>query len=82
MHRTTRYSNNHLEQDHRGIKPRYRPTGGPRNLRTAAHVCRVFDEVRAFLRPQSRRNQQLSLAQRRTIHQERCRQLVGLMATA
>jgi hypothetical protein len=27
--------------------------------------CRLFDEVRAFLRPQSHRNQFLSLKQRR-----------------
>jgi putative transposase len=65
LHRTNRYLNNHLEQDHRGIKQRYRPMGGFKHGRTAARFCRVFDEVRDFLRPQSRRNQPLSLAQRR-----------------
>jgi putative transposase len=80
--RTNRYLNNHLEQDHRGIKQRYRPMGGFKHDTTAARFCRLFDEVRAFLRPQSHRNQSLSLQQRRVIHQERFAQLMSLMATA
>jgi transposase-like protein len=82
IHRTNRYLNNHLEQDHRGIKQRYRPTGGLRTFRTAAQFCRVFDELRAFLRPQSCHNQRLSLAQRRAIHQERFTQVMGILAAA
>jgi putative transposase len=81
-HRTNRYLNNHLEQDHRGIQQRYRPMGGFKHGNTAARFCRVFDEVRAFLRPQSQRNQRLSLAQRRHIHRERFAQLVGMMVAA
>jgi putative transposase len=81
-HRTNRYLNNHLEQDHRGIKQRYRPMGGFKQGNTAARFCRVFDDVRAFLRPQSQRNQLLSLAQRRHIHRERFAQLVGMMVAA
>jgi putative transposase len=81
-HRTNRYLTNHLEQDHRGIKQRYRPMGGFKRDTTAARFCRLFDEVRAYLRPQSRRNQALSLKQRRAIHQERFTQLMSLMATA
>ena len=81
-HRTNRYLNNHLEQDHRGIKQRYRLMGGFKQGNTAARFCRVFDEVRAFLRPQSQRNQLLSLAQRRHIHRERFAQLVGMMGAA
>jgi putative transposase len=81
-HRTNRYLNNHLEQDHRGIKQRYRPTGGLRTFATAARFCRVFDEVRAFLRPQSRHNQHLSLTERRRIHRDRFAQLMGMMVAA
>jgi putative transposase len=81
-HRTNRYLNHHLEQDHRGIKQRYRPMGGFKQGNTAARFCRVFDEVRAFLRPQSQRNQLLSLAQRRDIHRDRFAQLVGMMVAA
>jgi DDE domain len=43
-HRTNRYFNNHLEQDHRGIKQRYRPMGGFKHGHSAAHFCRLFDE--------------------------------------
>jgi putative transposase len=81
-HRTNRYLNNHLEQDHRGIKQRYRPTGGLKTFATAARFCRVFDELRTFFRPQSRRNQSLTLAQRRCIHQERFAQVMGIMTAA
>jgi putative transposase len=70
-HRTNRYLNNHLEQGHRGIKQRYRPMCGLNTFATVARFCRVFGEIRAFLRPQSHRNQSLTLAQRRCIHRER-----------
>jgi putative transposase len=82
IHRTNRYLNNHLEQDHRGIKQRYRPMCGFRHGSTAAHFCRLFDEVRAFLRPRSHRNQPLSLKQRRALHQEQFARLMSLTATA
>jgi putative transposase len=81
-HRTNRYLNNHLEQDHRGIKQRYRPTYGLKTFATAARFCHVFDEIRAFLRPQCYRNQLLTLAQRRRIHQARFTELTGMMAVA
>jgi putative transposase len=82
QHRTNRYLHNHLAQDHRGIKQRYRPMGGFKRDTTAARFGRLFDEVRAFLRPQSHRNQSLSLTQRRAMHQERFAHLMSLMATA
>jgi putative transposase len=67
-HGTNCYLNNHLEQDYRGIKQRYRPTSGLRTFRMAAQFCRVFGEVRGFLQPQSCHNQRLSLIQQRAIH--------------
>jgi putative transposase len=82
LHRTNRYLNNHLEQDHRGIKQRYHAMGGFKHGHTAARFCLTFDDVRAFLRPQSQRNQLLSLAQRRAIHGERFAQLMELIAAA
>jgi transposase-like protein len=81
-HRTNWYLNNRLEQDHRGIKQRYRPTYGLKTFATAARFCRLFDELRAFLRPQSYPNQLLTLAQRRCIHHERLAQLMDMMAAA
>jgi putative transposase len=75
MHRTNRYLNNRLEQDHRGIKQRYRSTCGLKTFATAAYFCRAFDEIRAFLRPQSHRYRTLTPAHRRHIHQARFAQL-------
>ena len=40
-HRTSRYLNNRLEQDHRGIKGRYRPMRGFKCPRSAARFCRA-----------------------------------------
>ena len=81
-HRTNRYLNNRADQDHRGIKQRYRPTGGLKTFATAACFCRLFDELRAFLRPRSYRNQPRTLVQRRCIHQARFTELMSMMAVA
>jgi transposase-like protein len=81
-HRTNRYLNNHLEQDHRGIKQCYRPMCGFKSVVTATRFCRVFDEIRAFLRSHSSRHQPLTLAQRRSIYQKRFTQLLEMMAAA
>jgi putative transposase len=81
-HRTNRSLHNHLEQDHRGIKARYRPAGGLNTFATASRFCRLVDDLRVFLRPQSRRNQPLPLAQRLDIHQVRFAHLRGLIAAA
>jgi putative transposase len=79
-HRTNRYLNNQVEQDHRGIKQRHRPMGGFKHGKSAARFCRLFDEIRAFFRPRSRRNQVVSLTQRRDLHHDRFAQLMGMMA--
>jgi hypothetical protein len=76
------YLNHRLEQDHRGIKQRYRPTCGLKTFATAARFCRLFDEIWALFRPQSRHNQRLSLHQRRHIHRAQFTQLMGMMAAA
>src|SRR5262245_27553306 len=47
-HRTNRYLNNHLEQDHRGIKQRIRSMGGFKSVESARRLCLVHDEVRNF----------------------------------
>jgi putative transposase len=82
VHRTNRDLNNHLEPNHCGIKHRYRPMGGFKHGPTVARFCRAFDEVRAFLRPQSQRNQPLSLEQRRDIFRDRFGQLMAMIAAA
>ncbi len=82
LHRTTRYLNNHLEQDHRGIKQRVRPMGGFKSMESAKRFCQVHDEVRNFLRPRSYRNEVISLAQRRLLYTARTRILLISLATA
>jgi transposase-like protein len=79
-HRTNRYLNNHLEQDHRGIKQRTRPMRGFKSVESAKRFCRVHDEVRNFLRPCSRRNEVVSLAQRRFLYAARTRVLLASLA--
>src|SRR5947209_6094502 len=56
-HRTSAYLNNRLEQDHRGIKGRYRSMRGFKCPRSAARFCRAYDELRNFLRSRSRHHQ-------------------------
>jgi putative transposase len=81
-HRTNCYLSNRLSQDHRGIKKRYRPTYGFKTAVTAARFRRAFDELRAFLHPHFSRNQSLTPAQRRYIHQERFTYAREMMAAA
>src|SRR5262245_52206664 len=64
-HRTNRYLNNRIEQDHRGIKGRYQPMRGFKSGVSAARFCRSYDELRTFLRPHSNRNQQVPANHRR-----------------
>ena len=52
-HRTSRYLNNRLEQDHCGLKGRYRPMLGFKCPRSAARFYPGHDELRNFLRPVS-----------------------------
>ena len=64
-HRTSRYKNNGLEQDHRGLKGRYRPMRSFKCPRSAARFCRGYDELRNHLRPRSHHNQHVPAARRR-----------------
>jgi putative transposase len=81
-HRTSRYLNNHLEQDHRGIKGRYRPMRGFKSVASAQRFCRAYDEVRHFLRHPSPRGRRLSLDARRWFHLRRVNRLLIIMEHA
>ena len=76
-HRTSRYLNNRLEQDHRGLKGRYRPMRGFKCPGSAARFCRGHDELRNFLRARSRHNQHVPALSRRLLH---LRQTVTVLA--
>jgi len=81
-HRTSRYLNNRLEQDHRGIKGRYRSMRGFKCPISAARFCRGHDELRHFLRPQSRHNQHVPAASRRLCLLCRTATVLAILQTA
>lgn len=73
---------NPIEQDHRGLKQRYSPMLGFKTFETAQHFCRVFEEVRQYLRPRRRMSQFVSLAQRRVHLPAQVAELHSLFAPA
>jgi transposase-like protein len=79
-HRTLKFTNNHLERDHRGVKVRTQPMRDFKSSTSAIRFCRAPDEVRNFLRPATRRNQRVPAAQRRAIHVQRVAALRDMVA--
>ncbi len=71
LHRTNKYLNNRLEQDHRGIKQRYYPMRGFGSVASASRFCRAFDEVRQFFRFRTTMKQKISLAHQREVFRRR-----------
>jgi transposase-like protein len=65
QHRTSKYLNNRLEQDHRGIKQRYYPMHGFGSFDSAARFCSAFDELRHYLRPYPTMGKPSSLSEQR-----------------
>lgn len=78
-HRTNKYLNNRLEQDHRGIKQRYYPMRGFGSFTSASRFCRAFDEVRQFFRTRTTMKQRVSLLQQREMFFQRLVALQALM---
>jgi transposase-like protein len=65
QHRTNKYLNNRLEQDHRGIKQRYYPMHGFGSFDSAARFCCAFDELRNYLHPRLTLGKPATLSERR-----------------
>jgi len=82
IHRTNRYLNNRLEQDHRGIKQRYYPMRGFGNFQSAARFCRAFDEQRDYFRHRTTPKEKVSLLEQRRMFQQRFGALQYLLMTA
>ena len=80
VHRRSRYLNNRLEQDHRGIKQRYYPMRGFGNFQSAARFCAAHDELRDYLRCRRMMGERLSLAEQRRLFRDRWATLMQLMA--
>ena len=49
-HRDNKYMNNRIEQNHRGIKSRYKVMKGFKNPFCALIICTAFEEIRQFFR--------------------------------
>ncbi len=71
QHRTSRYMNNRIEQEHRGVKQRYYPMRGFGSFASAARFCAAHDELRDHLRYRQHLNETMSLAEQRRLFQER-----------
>lgn len=70
-HRTNRYLNNRLEQDHRGIKQRYYPMQGFGSFESAARFSRAFDEERDYFRHRIKPKETIPLAEQRRMFRQR-----------
>jgi transposase-like protein len=81
-HRTSRYLNNRLEQDHRGIKGRYRSMRGFNCPRSASRFCRAYDELRNFLRPRSCPHQHVPADRRRLQFLRRAMTVLAILEAA
>ena len=73
---------NRLEEDHRGLKGRYRPMRGFKCPQSAARFCRGHDEFRNVLRPRSRHNQQVPTDRRRVLFLRRTATVLAILETA
>ena len=48
IHRTNKYLNNLIDQDHRGIKQKYKTMKGFKSFRAPVRFCEAFDELRDY----------------------------------
>ncbi len=81
-HRTSRSMNNRIEQDHRGITQRNYPMRGFGSFDSAARFCPAHDELHDHLRPRTRFNEPVSLAEHRRLFQERWGEVCVLLQAA
>src|SRR3954454_23270329 len=81
-HRRGRWLNNMVEQDHRGLKGRYRPMRGFKCPRSAARFCRGHDDLRNALRPRSRHDQHVPADRRRVLFLRRTATALAILEAA
>src|SRR6476619_4492526 len=70
-HRTNRYLNNRLEQDHRGVKQRYYPMRGFGSFDSASHFCSAYDEQRDYFRYRTKPKETIPLPEQRRMFRQR-----------
>lgn len=81
-HRTSRYKNNRIEHDHRGLQQRYYPLRGCGSFASAARFCAGFEEQRQYFRPLNQSGAHVSLAERRHRFRERWAAVIAELAAA
>ncbi|MDP9373023.1 MAG: IS6 family transposase [Chloroflexota bacterium] len=82
MHRCSRYKNNRIEQDHRGVKQRYYPMRGFGSFAAADRFCTGFEEQRQYFRSATRNGEHVSLAERRRLFRDRWAVVLSEMMAA
>jgi putative transposase len=82
VHRTNRYLNNRMEQDHRGIKQRYYPMRGFGSFESAARFCSAYDEQRDYFRYRTKPKEMIPLAEQREMFRQRFGALQYLLMAA
>jgi len=81
-HRTSRYLITGLSKTTCGIKQRSYPMRGFGSFDAAARFCTAHDELRDHLRPRTRFNEPVSLADQRRLFQERWGAVCALLQAA
>jgi len=81
-HRTSRYKNKRIEQDHRGSKQRYYPMRGFGSFAAAARFCTAFEEQRQYFRAVATSGERVALAERRRLFRERWAAVLTDLAAA
>jgi len=81
-HRTSRYKNKRIEQDHRSVKQRSYPMRGCGSFASAARFCPAFEEQRQYFRAQARSDERISLAERRQRFRDRWAAVMAEMVAA
>ncbi len=81
-HRCSRYRNNRIEQDHRGVKQRSYPMRGFGTVTAAGRFCRACEEQRQDFRARHRPDERVSLATQRRRFQDRWAAVLTELAAA
>ncbi len=82
QHRTSRYMNNRMEQDQRGIKQHYYPMRGFGSFEATARFCTAYDELRDHLRYHHHVNETVSLPDQRRLFHERGGEVCAVLQAA
>lgn len=81
-HRTNKYLNNRLEQDHRGVKQRYYPMRGFGSFEGASRFCTAFEEQRDYFHYRSKPKETVPLSEQRRMFRHRYGALQNMLLAA